>query len=390
MILKNLKKAKPDPIFGLYEAFLQDKRREKINLGIGIYTDQKLHHWPLPCVEKARQELAQKPVTADYLPIEGEEKFTKLLSAEILGKNLSNKIVQVQTLGGTGALSLAASFCSELGIQKVFFPDPTWANHKNIFLQNSFTLASYSYYCSKEQKITFSELFAVLQKQEEPSIVLLHAVCHNPTGQDFSKEEWGKLADLFRTKKNFIPLFDLAYHGLGEDEVTDLYPIRLFEKENFPFLVAYSCSKNFGLYQHRLGMLLGHFEEEETAEKALSQWKFLIRANYSNPPSFGAQLVKKILEKESLKKAWYLDLQTMRERITSARTHFTKALKNTSLNYLLKQKGMFSLLPLSAKQTEELKEKYAIYLPASGRINFCGINENNLEKILQALHKVGL
>ncbi len=394
MFYERLETFPEDPIFGLYTKFLQDPRKDKINLGIGIYFNENLEKKALLSVEKAKEKDASKAFVATYLPIEGDPLFIEEMEKLLLGKlypSVKEKIFSAQTIGATGALSLSASFLQKQGFSSIFISDPTWPNHKNIFSSEGITPSLYPYFDRKKQEVSFEKLLLFLEKVPNGSLFLFHGVCHNPSGMDFSEEQTEKLLEKIE-KKAIFPIVDLAYHGLGLGVEEDLQFIRALFERDIPSIVAYSCSKNFGLYRERTGLFLAYCKSKKIQERLRSQILFYIRSTYSNPPSYGARLAGEVLQDPSLKTKWQEDLSSMRKRIEKARSLFSKGLQKEGIDvsFVERQKGLFSLLSLEESQVSQLIEKYAIYLPKSGRINFCGISQNNIEYLVEAFKKVML
>ena len=236
----------------------------------------------------------------------------------------------------------------------------------------------------------FDAFYTSVEVLPERSVVLLHGACHNPTGEDLSLEQWKSLSELMK-RKAIMPFFDFAYHGFKEGVEEDAFAVRYFAKEGHEMFVAYSCSKNFSLYRQRTGAVFFISDKTETARKVGSHIKRFIRVNYSNPPSFGAKVVEAVLSDPVLKQKWLKDLEKVRDRLFVMRFSFSKKLSELSgkdFSFIEKQKGMFSLLGITPEQTEELKKRYAVYLPKSGRICFTGLNGDNLEYVAKSVAKV--
>jgi aspartate/tyrosine/aromatic aminotransferase len=272
--------------------------------------------------------------------------------------------------------------------EAIYLPDPTWANHKNIFGHRGLQVEYYPYYCAKEHGVNFEKTHAFLSKLKPHSIVLLHACCHNPTGADFSLEEWKRLSELFLQKKLF-PFFDCAYQGFGKGIEEDAAAVRLFAKEGHEMIVAVSLSKNFSLYSERVGALFIIGETHKIQERIQSSVHQIIRAIYSNPPFHGAQLVSHILGTHALKKEWESELTAMRERIGEMRNALTKALvaksKKRDFSYLNNGSGFFCYSGLTLSQVERLTKEYGIYMTSDGRINLAGLNWDNVDYVANAI-----
>lgn len=375
----------PDSIFQLHTSYQADMRKNKVDLGIGVYKNEDLFTDILPSVEKAEKHLLESEKTKTYLPIEGDPFFLKAVGKLVFGSGFfaahQERLAAVQAVGGTGALKLAGTFLKQEISSKVYISDPTWPNHQGIFENCGLQVYSYPYYDRSNHCIEFEKLMEFLSLIEEKSILVLHACCHNPTGMDLTHAQSKSLLKICQDKK-IIPLFDCAYLGLGESIQKDRAMMRMFAEEGIEMLVAFSCSKNFGLYAERVGALWVLAENGSVKKSVTSQLRKIIRTNYSNPPKHGAQIVSHILNSD-LKKEWELELFSMRERMNRARHSLCVCLKKHT--YLKKGLGMFGLSGLHSSQVKQLQEKYAIYMTANGRMNFCGLNAQNVEYVAQSL-----
>ena len=142
-------------------------------------------------------------------------------------------------------------------------------------------------------------------------------------------------------------------------------------------LVAASASKNFALYDERVGALAIVAEDKEAAAAILTHAKVAIRAAWSNPPGHGGEIVAEILSDDVLRAQWEGEVTAMRERINGNRRAFVAALASEGagdFSHLLTGRGMFSLLGLNDAQLKRLRDEQAIYLVARGRINFAGLS----------------
>ena len=293
----------PDPIFGIEEAFRNDERPDKFSLVVGSYRDEEGKPWPLPSVMEAEKRVQGQ--SEEYLPIEGDPLFL-----EGMRKLFGRDLVVFQAIGGAGALTLGGELAKR-GIEgaTIHLPNPTWANHTPLFKRVGLKIETYPY----------PDIDSMIERIETlgaNDLVLVHLVCHNPTGIDPTEEEWERISQAF-AKGGAIPFFDLAYLGFGDGVKEDLAPLKLFYQKGIPFLLAFSCSKSFGLYGERVGALcvsVGNGKQE-----LLSHGKQWIRSCYSNSPLFGASVVAKILADGQLQQDWEKNLKTMRQRIETGR-----------------------------------------------------------------------
>ncbi|MFA5250624.1 MAG: aminotransferase class I/II-fold pyridoxal phosphate-dependent enzyme, partial [Parachlamydiales bacterium] len=254
MFFDHLTVAKEDPIFGVRNQFNLDPREEKVFLTVGIYQNEKLQSEFLPVVRKTAQKVVSSDLRPDYLPIDGLPLFLnevgKLLFSEEAFKERRSQIYGAQTVGGTSALRLGGDFLKRFIGQKIYLPDPTWANHKQIFENSGLEVGSYPYYDLASHSLSFDKLLVFVENLPEKSLLLFHACCHNPTGADLNYHNWQTLAKVLKNKKH-LPFLDFAYQGFGDGVEEDAKALKVFLEMNLEFLVAYSTSKKFSLYKHR-------------------------------------------------------------------------------------------------------------------------------------------
>jgi len=388
--------APDDPILGLAVLFEKDCRDRKINLGIGVYKDENGETPILSSVKKAEQLLLNSETTKNYLSIDGLETFAR--STQYLLFSRLNSVIErarsVQTPGGTGALRVAADFIvKQAGAKRVWVSNPSWPNHKNVFSASGLEVLEYTYYDAKKHTLDFDGLLDCLKNSAKAGdVILFHGCCHNPTGIDPTKEQWHELAELSASKK-WLPLFDFAYQGFAKGLKEDAQGLRIFAEKHEELIVCSSYSKNFGLYNERVGACTLVAITSKNAEDALSQMKAIIRANYSNPPAHGAAVVATILNDEGLYNLWKGELSQMKERIQLMRQLFVKTLKAKGagdFSFIEKQNGMFSFSGLTEKQVlqlrnPELHDQFAVYAVNSGRVNIAGMTTRNMSALCEAI-----
>jgi aromatic-amino-acid transaminase len=388
--------APADPILGLTDEFKNDARPEKINLGVGIYKDESGNTPVLATVKKAEAILLEKETTKSYLGIPGTAEYGLAVQQLLFGTDatiISDKRAQTaQAPGGTGALRVAAEFIKrQLGDVKVWISNPTWANHIGVFAAAGLETASYSYYNAETKDIDFDAALADLANANEGDIVLLHGCCHNPTGIDPVETQWHQLAALCVEKK-LLPMFDFAYQGFAVGVEEDAQGLRIFAEQCSELLVASSFSKNFGLYNERVGAFTLVGTTAEQAATAFSQVKSIARVIYSNPPAHGAAIVTQILNDEALRNEWEQEVADMRDRIQEMRTLFVQTLKDCGVDadfsFIERQNGMFSFSGLNKGQVNRLKEEFGIYIVGSGRISVAGMTKNNMLPLCKGIAAV--
>ncbi|EKO3793608.1 aspartate/tyrosine/aromatic aminotransferase [Vibrio metschnikovii] len=388
--------APADPILGLTEEFKSDPRTDKINLGVGIYKNEAGQTPVLATVKKAEAALLESEKTKSYLTIEGTAEYglavQKLLFGEQADIINAQRAKTAQAPGGTGALRVAGEFIKrQLGDVKVWISNPTWANHHGVFGAAGLETTEYTYYNAEKKDKDFPAMLADLEQASAGDVVLLHGCCHNPTGIDPTLEEWEILAKLV-AEKGLLPLFDFAYQGFAKGVEEDAAGLRIFAQYNPEILVASSFSKNFGLYNERVGAFTLVAASADVANTAFSQVKAIIRSIYSNPPAHGAAVVTYILQNPALRAEWEVEVAEMRERIQEMRELFVTRLQeigvNADFSFIERQNGMFSFSGLNKQQVQRLKEEFGIYIVGSGRISVAGMTKNNMSPLCEGIKVV--
>lgn len=386
---ENVKEEALDPILGLIIKFTEDKRKNKVNLGAGIYKTADLKSFILSSVKKAEHNLLANEASKDYLPIDGSPEYVQLTKELVFGKKLlSTHMYGAQTVGGTAALSVGAHFLKEVGLRRIYLSSPTWANHYRVFQDVGFEVKTYPYFSWKKKGFDFPELMQELERMPEQSVVLFQASCHNPTGFDPKMDEWQEIFDKIE-QKNIFPFFDLAYQGLGDSIEKDVAILPSFLERGLECAVAVSHAKNFGLYGERCGALFFNCKNGASVKSVGSRIKMIIRGLYSNPPCHGARIVTTVLQDKELMQQWRNELEGMRERISEMRKTLVLSLQvkgsTSHFDFMSAQKGMFSYTGLEENQVERLIAEYGIYLPKDGRINVAGLNSQNIDYVVDAI-----
>jgi aspartate/tyrosine/aromatic aminotransferase len=343
-MFEKLELAPPDAILGLTEAFKNDPNPDKINLSVGIYKDQTGQTPIFSAVKKAEHRILGTETGKSYLPIVGSPEFAAVAQEFTFGHDheiiASKRATSAQTPGGTGALRIAGMFLKKVRPNaKMWVSDPTWANHKGIFGDAGLEIATYPYYNAAEKSLNFPAMIAALENIPAGDIVLLHSCCHNPTGVDPSPDQWQQIAKVL-SDKNILPLMDFAYQGFGNGIDTDAIGVRTVCQTVPEALIANSFSKNFGLYNERVGGLTAICPNAETAAKVKSHVAICIRRNYSNPPAHGGAIVTTVWNDPELRNEWETELTDVRSRIQQMRSDLVSTLK---------AKGVFSWIsPLNS------------------------------------------
>ncbi len=341
-------------------------------------------------VKKAEGILLRSQRTKSYLGSQGDERFAELLLPIITGSDLagSDRVFGVQTPGGCGALRLGAELIARANPSaRVWLGLPSWPNYTAIFKAAGLNLSFYDYHDPQTQALCFDTLCAALSSAYPGDVVVLQGRCHNPTGCDFTVRQWDLIADLL-LRKQLLPFIDLAYQGMAEGLEADRQGVGRIMSRIDTVLVAYSCDKNFGLYRERTGALVVQAASVSLADIMHGNLLSLIRANWSMPPDHGAAVVRTILESPQLEQLWRLELECMRRRIVAVRQAIAAA--DPRLGFLIGQHGMFSQLPVDGGFAIRLRNRHAIYIADSGRINLAGLRVQDAHLFVSALEDVRL
>ncbi len=384
-----------DPILGITEAFNADTNTAKINLGVGVYYDDKGKVPLLECVQKAEAKLMEQPTPRTYLPIEGLAAYDKAVQELVFGADSpviqEKRALTVQAIGGTGALKIGADFLKRfLPASDVYISDPSWENHRALFESAGFTVHNYAYYDAATRGVNFDGMLAALTSMPAGSIVVLHACCHNPTGADLTQDQWDQVIAAVQAG-NLVPFLDMAYQGFANGIDEDSAVVRRFAATGMAMLVSNSFSKSFSLYGERVGALSIVATTSEEATRVLSQLKRVVRTNYSNPPTHGGKVVATVLATPELRKLWEEELAGMRVRIREMRGAMVEKLKAKApghdFEFVREQVGMFSYSGLTKEQVGKLRDE-SIYAVDTGRICVAALNSTNIDRVVDAIAKV--
>ncbi len=393
-LFEDLKPLPPDAILRLIAEYNDDPRRDKIDLGVGVYRNAD-GETPVPAaVKKAEQRLVDHQASKSYVGSGGAPAFNAGMQSLLFGSagDDNPRIATLQTPGGSGSLRIAAGLILRARPDaRVWTSDPTWANHVPLLGGAGIRLERYPYYRAGEARVRIEEMFEMLQRIPRGDAVLLHACCHNPTGMDLTAAEWREAAGII-AERGLVPFIDVAYQGLAKGLDEDAFAIRhLFERVP-EMIVSASCSKNFGLYRDRVGSLSLVAADDAGAAALKSQAFNIVRTLYSMPPDHGGAAVALILGDDELRAAWLAELTAMRERLADMRTLLRDALLDAApghdFSQLVSGNGMFSFLGLSPAQVERLKTGYAIYMVDSSRINVAGVTRANVGYLAESIAAV--
>ena len=385
-----------DPILGLNEQYNADTNPNKVNLGVGVYFDDNGKLPLLQCVQAAEKTMMATPTARGYLPIDGIVAYDNAVKALVFGAESdvvkSGRVSTVQAIGGTGGLKIGADFLKKVSPKaKVLISDPSWENHRAIFVNAGFEVESYAYYDAVNRGVNFNGMLASLNAAAAGTIVVLHACCHNPTGYDITAAEWDQVVAVVKAK-NLTAFLDMAYQGFGHGIQEDGAVIGKFVAAGLNIFVSTSFSKSFSLYGERVGALSVVASDKEEASRVLSQLKIAIRTNYSNPPIHGGAVVAAVLNNPELRAQWESELAEMRVRIKAMRQKLLDSLKaagvKQDMSFITTQIGMFSYSGLTKDQMVRLRSEFGVYGTDTGRMCVAALNSKNIDYVCASIAKV--
>ncbi len=385
-----------DPILGVTEVYHADPNPRKVNLGVGVYTDDEGKVPVLECVRRAEQQTAASAQPCNYLPIDGLKTYDRAVQEVLFGQAspaLKNgRLVTVQTLGGTGGLKVGADLIRRVNpAAEVWISDPSWENHRALFEYAGYRVHTYPYYDPQTHGVNFDAMLDALGEIPSGSLVVLHACCHNPTGVDLNAEQWERVIEVV-TKRDLVPFLDIAYQGFADSLDADAAVVRRFSTACPVVFVASSFSKSLSLYGERVGALTIVAADAGEATKVLSHVKRVIRTNYSNPPTHGGQTAATVLTTPELRALWERELGGMRERIKTMRRSLADKIRalraDFDFSFVADQRGMFSYSGLTRDQVQRLREDYSVYAIDSGRICVAALNTRNVDYVAAAVAHV--
>lgn len=389
-MFETLTKAPGDKILALMGEYAADPRSTKIDLGVGVYKDEKGVTPVMSAVRKAEQCILENEKTKTYLGIAGNKGFGAAVLDLALADSVDRSRVRIaQAPGGTGSLWVLMQLINRAKPgATVWVSDPTWPNHNPIAENSGLKVEKYPYFDTETRGVKFAQMLAALDKLGKDDVVLLHGCCHNPTGANLTNEQWDQVAaSLART--GALPFIDLAYLGFGDGLLEDAYGTRKVIASVPEALIAFSGSKNFGLYRERIGAAILIARDAEQADVTNSQLLNIIRGAYSQPPDHGAEIIRVILEDKDLRAEWETELNQMRGRMITLREKLAEAIRQRSnskdFDFIAAHRGMFSLLGLPNDVVEHLKAANGVYMIGDSRINVAGIPEDRVGDLAEAM-----
>ena len=394
-MFNSLQQQPADKILALMQVYKEDPRENKIDLGVGVYKDASGQTPIMQSIKRAEHMLWETQDTKSYVGLTGTPEFSETMIDLVLGDKFDkNLTASAATPGGTGAVRQAF----ELGKLanpnlRVFVSDPTWPNHLSILKYLGIPVEPYRYFDAKTRAVDFSSMMTDLENAKEGDLILLHGCCHNPTGANLKAPEWDAVIELL-LKSGATPMIDIAYQGFGDGLEEDASGVRKLVNSVPETIIAASCSKNFGIYRERTGLLIVVSHDKDARDLNQSTLAFLNRQNFSFPPDHGARLVTMVLSDAELKRRWMEELEAVRTSMLSLRTQLATELEKLSgsnrFGFLADHRGMFSRLGASLEQVNELRENHAVYMVGDSRLNIAGLNSKTVPVLAKAIVDCGI
>lgn len=394
-MLSTLKQQPADKILALMAKYKEDPRPTKIDLGVGVYKNAEGVTPVMRAVKEAERRLVAEQETKSYVALAGDPAFADAMIGLVLGNAVQRKkIAAVATPGGTGAVRQAFELVKMANpTARVFVSNPTWPNHVSILKYVGIETVAYRYFDTETRAVDFDGMMADLSEAKSGDVVLLHGCCHNPTGANLNLTEWQAVVDLINDK-GLIAMVDIAYQGFGDGLEEDAAATRLVASSVKECLIAGSCSKNFGVYRERTGILMAISEDAASTPLVQQNLNFLNRQNYSFPPDHGARVVTTILTDPELRADWAAELEEIRLGMLALREQLADELRKLSgsdrFGFIAEHRGMFSQIGTTPELVEKLRADNGIYMVGDSRMNIAGLNAETVPILAKAIVEAGI
>ncbi|TCS66244.1 aromatic amino acid aminotransferase [Primorskyibacter sedentarius] len=394
-MFENLKAQPADKILALMQAYKEDPRDTKIDLGVGVYKNAEGVTPVMRAIKAAEKRLWEEETTKSYVALAGDPAFSDALIALVLGDAVERaNVAAAATPGGTGAVRHAFEMARMANPDvRVFVSDPTWPNHLSILKFMGLPTISYRYFDNATGAVNFEGMLEDLSQAKKGDLVLLHGCCHNPSGANLNLTQWQAVVDLL-LKTGATPMIDIAYQGFGDGLEDDAAGTRLVASSIPECLIAASCSKNFGVYRERTGLLMAVSQDASARKLNQGTLAYLNRQNFSFPPDHGARLVTMVLTDEDLRADWAAELEDVRKGMLDLREQLASELQRLSgsdrFGFIAQHRGMFSRLGCSPEQVETLRADHGIYMVGDSRLNIAGLNKTTVPILAKAIIDSGI
>lgn len=394
-MFETLKEQPADKILALMQMFREDPREDKIDLGVGVYKDASGNTPIMRAVKAAEKQLWEVETTKAYTGLAGDPAYGDAMVSLVLGDSVERGCVAAAaTPGGTGAVRQGFDMARMANPDvRVFVSDPTWPNHLSILKHMGIETVMYRYFDDETRGVDFDGMMADLAQAGPGDVVLVHGCCHNPTGANLNMSQWKALVDLL-LEKGATPMVDIAYQGFGDGLEVDAAAVRLIASSVPECLIAASCSKNFGIYRERTGLLMAVAQEPGRQKLHQGTLNYLNRQNFSFPPDHGARLVTIVLTDPALRADWAAELEEVRNSMLGLREQLASELQQLSgsdrFGFIAQHRGMFSRIGASPEQVQRMREEFGVYMVGDSRMNIAGLNKTTVPILAEAIVKAGI
>ena len=394
-MFETLKPQPADKILALVQKFKEDPRPQKIDLGVGVYKNAEGVTPVMRAVKAAEHQLWQDETTKSYVGLTGDPAFSDGMIQMVLGDAVPRgAVAAAATPGGTGAVRQAFELARLAHPDvRVFVSNPTWPNHVSMLRYLGIEMVPYRYFDEATCGVDFEGMTADLAQAKAGDVVLLHGCCHNPTGANLNTAQWQSVVDLL-AKSGATPMIDIAYQGFGDGLEEDAAATQLIAASLPETIIAASCSKNFGIYRERTGLLMAISQDVSKQLITQGTLAYLNRQNFSFPPDHGARLVTIVLNDPALCADWKAELEQVRLGMLDLRQNLATELQSRAgsdrFSFLAQHRGMFSRLGTTPDMVERLRVEHAIYMVRDSRMNIAGLNATSVPILAQAIVDVGI
>ncbi len=384
-----------DKILALMAAYRADPRDTKVDLGVGVYKDATGNTPVMRAVKEAERRLVADQTTKAYTGLAGDPAFADAMIDLVLGDTVArDRIAAIATPGGTGAIRQALELIRIAAPEAtVWISNPSWPNHASIIKFLGMKMGQYRYFDTDTRGVDFEGMMDDLRGLPAGDVVLLHGCCHNPTGANLTADQMGQVIALMQ-ERGLTPFVDIAYQGFGDGLAQDSEATRAIAAGFENVLIAASCSKNFGVYRERTGILMAITKGGDETGVTQQNLSFLNRQNYSFPPDHGARVVTTILTDPELRADWEAELEETRNGMLALRQQLADELKRLTNSdrfaFLADHRGMFSLLGTSPELVEKMRSDHGIYMVGDSRMNIAGLNAETVPVLAKAIVEAGV
>ena len=384
-----------DKILALMAAYRADPRDTKVDLGVGVYKDATGNTPVMRAVKEAERRIMSDQTTKAYTGLAGDPAYADVMIELLLGDTIArDRIAAIATPGGTGAIRQALELIRIAAPNAtVWISNPSWPNHASIIKFLGMKMGQYRYFDADTRGVDFNGMMEDLGNVPAGDVVLLHGCCHNPTGANLTADQMDQVIALMQ-ERQLTPFVDIAYQGFGDGLAEDSAATRKIAASFDNLLIAASCSKNFGIYRERTGILMAITKGGDETGVTQQNLSFLNRQNYSFPPDHGARVVTTILQDPALRADWEAELEETRNGMLALRRQLADELKRLTnsdrFEFLAHHRGMFSLLGTSPEMVEKLRADHGIYMVGDSRMNIAGLNADTVPVLAQAIVAAGI